>query len=229
MPPLPPITLDPDLARRGVGVVLGCVRARVTVGVADEALATALDATAEARAAELADTAPGSLPAVAAARRAYKALGKDPARYRPAAEALLRRVKSGKGLWRVNAVVDVNNLLSLETGISIGAYDMAAVAGPIILRRAGEGESYAGIGRGPLNLEGLPVLADAAGPFGCPTSDSERTMVSEATTDLLMVLYGFDGTPGLDAALARAADLLARHAPTMEGAADVAMGRVGDA
>ena len=190
------IVVSDVFAERAVPVWLGCLRARVTVGDDADGLGEALEAETEACKARLEATPIAELPMVAATRKAYRALGKDPARYRPAAEALMRRIKSGKGLWRVNTAVDVNNLVSIQSGISIGAYDLSKVAPPVDLRRAGEGDSHEGIGRGPLNLEGLPILADAMGPFGCPTSDSERTKITLQTTDLLMVLFGFSGDAG---------------------------------
>jgi len=205
------IEISDDFTARGLTVRLGCVEAAVAVGPGGADLEAALDAAAEALPARLAGTPIAELPAVAATRRAYRALGKDPARYRPAAEALMRRVKQGKGLYRVNNVVDVNNLISLRTGFSIGTYDLERVRPPLLFRRAGEGETYAGIGRGPLNLEGLPVFADAAGPFGSPTSDSERTMVTEAATRILMVIIGFGDGEGLDGALEEAKSLLGTH------------------
>lgn len=108
-------------------------------------------------------------------------------------------------------MVDVNNLVSLRSGWSIGAYDLAALAPPVTLRRGRAGESYEAIGRGPLNLEGLPLLADAAGPFGSPTSDSARSMIVAGTRNLLMVLFGFGAAEGLEAALAFAVESLPRY------------------
>lgn len=206
------IEVAPDFARAGIGVGLGWLKAEVEVTAADPALERALDAEVAAAALRLEGRRPQDLPAVAATRQVYQALGKDPARYRPAAEALLRRVAQGKGLFRVNGVVEVNNLLSLETGLSIGAYDMATLQPPLVLRRGRAGETYEGIGRGPLNLEGLPVLADARGPFGSPTSDSARSMVTGETVRVLMVVFGFAPAVVEAAHLARAAALLAAHA-----------------
>jgi DNA/RNA-binding domain of Phe-tRNA-synthetase-like protein len=195
-----PIALDPELAARGVVACLSWLSAEVEVGPAPAALGIAL----EAAAAERAGTEPAALDAVVATRAAYRALGKDPSRYRPSAEALLRRLGQGKGLFRVNNVVDTNNLVSLRTGFSIGSYDRSRLDGPLALRRGRAGESYAGIGRGLLNLEGLPVLADRLGPFGSPTSDSERSMIGPGTAALLMVVYGFGGPAGLAEAAALA-------------------------
>lgn len=132
-------------------------------------------------------------PAIAATRGAYKALGKEPNRYRPSAEALMRRVVSGKELYRTTAIVDLINLASLETGHSIGAFDADKIEGGALTLGVGRpGEPYAAIGRGQLNIECLPVFRDAAGGIGTPTSDNERTALSESTRNLLVTLncYG---------------------------------------
>jgi len=156
-------------------------------------------------------------PAILATRSAYKALGKDPARYRGSAEALLRRVIAGKGLPRVNNVVDIINVVSVETRLPIGLYDLQQVQGDILFRAGQAGETYKGIGKYDLNLEGLPVFCDALGPHGSPTSDSERTMVSEATRQVLGIIISFGGSSpasntGLHAAADRLATLLKEHA-----------------
>jgi DNA/RNA-binding domain of Phe-tRNA-synthetase-like protein len=129
-----------------------------------------------------------------ATRAAYKALGKDPARYRGSAEALLRRVIAKKGLPRISNVVDVINLVSVESRLPVGLYDLAHVQGDIVFRAGRAGETYKGIGKYDLNLEGLPVFCDAIGPHGSPTSDSERTMVTEATKKILAIIISFGGT-----------------------------------
>lgn len=210
------IEIADELAASGVAVRLGWLSAAVEVGPADEVLVADLRAAAAAPASRFDDGRPDGkrpqdVPAVAATRAALKALGKDPSRYRPAAEALLRRVAQGKGLATVNNVVDVNNLLSLETGFSIGTYYLARLAPPLLFRRGRPGESYEGIGRGPLNLEGLPVFVDAQGPFGSPTSDSARSRVDAGTTRILMVLIGFVPALVEAAHLARARSLLEVH------------------
>ena len=132
-------------------------------------------------------------PAIAATRAAYKALGKDPNRYRPSAEALTRRAVKGLELYRTTAIVDLVNLLSLASGHSTGAFDADAIAGTVLtLGRGREGEPYEAIGRGQLNIDGLPVWRDAIGGIGTPTSDNDRTKLSEATRRLLVTanLYG---------------------------------------
>lgn len=215
------IVPDPALAARGVRVRLACLAARVTTGPSGPELAAVLEE--EAVRVRAGSALP---PAVTATRRALKALGKDPSRYRPAAEALRRRLVQGKELWRVSNLVDLNNLVSLRTGLSIGAYDMARLSPPLALRRGESGESYAGIGRGPLNLEGLPVLADASGPFGSPVSDSERSMVGEATREALMVLFGFVDDEAGGEAIEEAASLAAEGLRAWCGAGDITSWRV---
>jgi DNA/RNA-binding domain of Phe-tRNA-synthetase-like protein len=135
-------------------------------------------------------------------------LGKDPARYRGSAEALLRRLITAKGLPRINNVVDVINLVSVESKLPIGLYDLAHVEGAIEFRAGRAGETYKGIGKYDLNLEGLPLFADAKGPHGSATSDSERTMVTEATNRVLAIIVSFGGAAPLEAAIKRMSDLL---------------------
>lgn len=127
------------------------------------------------------------------ARDAYKRLGKDPSRYRISSEALLRRVLQGKGLYQVNSIVDINNVLSMESLLSVGSYDRDQLKGPVVFRVGRQEESYKGIGKETVNIAELPVFADEVGPFGSPTSDSERTMITLNTTNILMVLISFSG------------------------------------
>ena len=205
------IEIAPDVGAAGITAGLGWLVAEVEVATADAALDRAVDEGVTTAAARLEESRAQDWPAVAATRAAYKAMGKDPARYRPAAEALLRRVAQGKGLFRVNNVVEVNNLLSLETGFSIGTYDLTQLQPPLVFRRGRAGEVYEGIGRGPLNLDGLPVFADAEGPFGSPTSDSARSMVGSETGRILMVMIGFVPVAVESTHLARARTLLETH------------------
>jgi DNA/RNA-binding domain of Phe-tRNA-synthetase-like protein len=151
-------------------------------------------------------------PQVEATRAAYKALGKDPARYRGSAEALLRRMVAGKGLPEINSVVDVINLVSVESRLPIGLYDLSHVTGEIVFRAGRAGETYKGIGKYDLNLEGLPIFCDTAGPHGSPTSDSERTMVTAATKEVLAVIVSFGGVENLSRWTERISSLLTQHA-----------------
>ncbi|HEB79942.1 MAG TPA: hypothetical protein ENI79_05665, partial [Rhodospirillales bacterium] len=191
--------MRPEIAiSKDIAAALGCIRCVAVINGGGPALSQAMTEEANRAERRLSETEIPAIPAIAAARRAYKALGKDPARYRPSAEALLRRVKQGKGLYRVNNAVDVNNMVSLKPGVSIGLYDMDVLVPPLTFRAARDGETYQGIGKGDINLTSLPVLFDAQGPFGCPTSDSRRAMITEKTTNLLMVLFAFGGYAELE-------------------------------
>jgi DNA/RNA-binding domain of Phe-tRNA-synthetase-like protein len=129
------------------------------------------------------------LDSVRGVRAMFRAWGVDPSRYRPSSEALLRRVVQGKGLYRISNVVDVCNLCSIETGWPFGLYDRAHLDPPIVMRLGQNGESYEGIGKQTWHLAGRPILLDSRGPFGCPISDSTRTMITEATRTLLSVIF----------------------------------------
>jgi DNA/RNA-binding domain of Phe-tRNA-synthetase-like protein len=140
------------------------------------------------------------LPGIYEMRRLYKKLGKDPNRYRPSSEALCRRILLGKDLYRINTLVDLINLISIRTGFSIGGFDARMVQGDLCLGVGKAGERFEGIGRGLLNIDGLPVYRDALGGIGTPTSDEERTKLSLSTTRLLMIIHTAGGTEGLEEA-----------------------------
>ena len=206
------VTIDPKLKTKCPRTALGCVTAQVAAGASPDALLQEM----KAREMEI-QKLPfprGVLesPQIVAARAAYKALGKDPARYRGSAEALLRRVVAGKGLPQINAVVDVINLVSVESRLPIGLYNLARVTGEIVFRAGRAGETYKGIGKYDLNLEGLPIFCDAAGPHGSATSDSERTMVTAATKEVLAVIVSFSRSENLERWTRRLGALLQQYA-----------------
>ena len=149
---------------------------------------------------------------IKATRTAYKRLGKDPNRYRPSAEALRRRILRELPLYRIDTLVDLINLVSIRTGYSIGGFDADKINGGLTLGVGREGERYEGIGRGLLNIAGLPVYRDQVGGIGTPTSDEERTKISLETTSLLMIINGYSGSEGLKEAGDYALDLLRRYA-----------------
>ena len=131
---------------------------------------------------------------IAATRRIYKLCGKDPSRYRPAAEALIRRILKGQDLYRIDVAVDLINLASMAYGYSIGGFDADLIVGNVLSLGVGQkDEPYEGIGRGILNIEGLPVYRDEIGGIGTPTSDHERTKITLDTTHLLVLINGYDG------------------------------------
>lgn len=131
---------------------------------------------------------------IEATRKAYKACGKDPSRYRPSNEQLIRRIIQNKGLYHVNSVVDMLNLASMKFGYSIGGFDSCLIKGDKAVLGVGrKDEPYEGIGRGILNIEGMPVYRDDEGGFATPTSDHERTKISIDTKNLLVFVNGYDG------------------------------------
>ena len=202
------VTIDAKLKAKWPRTALGCVTARVEAGATPDGLLREM----KSREMEI-QKLPfprGVLesPQVEAARQAYKALGKDPARYRGSAEALLRRMVAGKGLPEINAVVDVINLVSVESRLPVGLYDLGHVVGEIVFRAGLAGETYKGIGKYDLNLEELPLFADAKGPHGSATSDSERTMVTDATTRVLAIIISFSGASALDSPMKRMKETL---------------------
>lgn len=151
---------------------------------------------------------------IAATRAAYKACGKDPSRYRPASEQLSRRVLLGKGLYSVDTLVDLGNLVSIFSGYPTGLLDADKIVGESVELGIGRAdEPYEGIGRGTLNIEGLPVYRDAVGAIASPTSDSTRTMLSPTTSRLLFIINGYDGDEQLlQESIDLAQDLLQRYA-----------------
>lgn len=131
-------------------------------------------------------------PAIRATRQLYRALGKDPSRYRVSSDALCRRIIKGMQLYRINTLVDLINIVSFRSGYAIGGFDADHIVGDIVTLSVGEpGEIFHGIGRGLLNIEGLPVYRDSQGGIGSPTSDEERTKITEDTRRVQIQINGF--------------------------------------
>ena len=157
-------------------------------------------------------------PVIAATREAYKRCGKDPARYRPSAEALRRRLMRDIPLYQIDTLVDIINLVSLRTGYSIGGFDADQIVGTSIELGIGKPEEpFEGIGRGVLNIEGLPVYRDALGGIGTPTSDHERTKMTLETTHILALVNGYGGMEGLEEAAQMIQELLVKYAGSNGG------------
>lgn len=205
------IDFAPIIRERCPGLVLGIVESTVRVAPAGSDLQALADEYSARLAASTAMEAISRQAPIRAAREAYKALGKKPGRYRPSAEALLRRVVSGKGLYHINNVVDLLNLLSIDTGFSIGGYDLERIEGPVTMDIGRENEPYDAIARGQLNIGRLPCLRDTHGAFGTPTSDSERTRIRPETTSVGFVFFAFGGAAGLDALCRRSLQGLAAY------------------
>lgn len=153
------------------------------------------------------------MPSIQATRQAYKKCGKDPSRYRPSSEALCRRILKGIPLYQIDTLVDLINLASINCGHSIGGFDMDKIEGDRLELGIGRaGEPYEGIGRGELNIEGMPVYRDAVGGVGTPTSDNERTKITSGTTNLLAIMNAYSGIDGLEEDVAFMVDLMKKFA-----------------
>ncbi len=206
------LSIDPALKKKCPSVALGLVTAHVRTTDSSLELLGEMYKCEEGILKSVDPRALLDAPAISATRAGYRALGKDPARYRGSAEALLRRLVSGKHFPNVNCVVDIINFASVESRLPIGLYDLAHVQGDIVFRAGKKGETYKGIGKYDLNLEDLPVFCDAAGPHGSPTSDSERTMVTPSTESVAAILISFGGAQPLGAWCGRMSALLEKYA-----------------
>lgn len=153
-----------------------------------------------------------SMPTINATRRAYKIAGKDPNRYRPSAESLMRRIVNGNELYKISTLVDLINLVSLKTGYSIGGFDNDKIVGIPTLGVGEKDEKFEGIGRGLLNIEGLPVYRDKIGGIGTPTSDEVRTSISDNTQNIFVIINGYSGVEGLQEAIDYTVALLKKYA-----------------
>ena len=171
-----------------------CVEAQVVNSQFCEELWKEIEAMGEKFRKELTTESLKELESIAATRRVYRACGKDPSRYRPASEALIRRMLQGKNLYQCDTLVDLVNLASIAFGYSIGGFDADKFVGDTLTLGIGrEGEPYEGIGRGMLNIAGLPVYRDVTGGVGTHTSDNERTKMTLETRHLVVLINGYDG------------------------------------
>ncbi len=152
-------------------------------------------------------------PAIAATRQAYKTFGKEPNRYRPSSEALCRRMVKGLELYRTLTIIDLINMVSVASGHSIGGFDGDKIDGDTLTLGVGrEGEPYEAIGRGQLNIAGMPVWRDKIGGVGTPTSDNDRTKLSEQTKHLVMIVNIYGDEMDLDGLIDFTMQLLEKYA-----------------
>ena len=193
-------------------ITLGCIHAHVNVENSDENLLNEINAYYEVLKKEIHIEELSNFPSIRDGRELYKKLGKSPSKYRQSSEALIRRVLQGKGVYKVNNIVDINNLVSLKSKFPIGSYNIKNLTSPITLTIGKEGEKYKGIGKEMINIEGLPVLSDSLGNFGSPTSDCERAMITKDTNEILMCIYSFSGNVNMNEYINYAKELLERYA-----------------
>ena len=202
------ITISDKLKSKWFNTAIGSLQANVVVKESDQKLIEKLDSACIDFASKYEVENISKLKVINDSRKAYKALGKDPARYRLSSEALLRRIVKEKGIYKINNIVDINNLVSIESFYSICVFDISKLDPPIEFTIGTKEDEYYGIGRGLLNIENLPVFEDKKGKFGSPTSDSERVKITENTTSISMNIISFSGIADLELQLRKLKELL---------------------
>jgi DNA/RNA-binding domain of Phe-tRNA-synthetase-like protein len=192
------IKISDQLKSKWNNTAIGSLQADIVVKPSDKLLIDLLDKACNDYSGNNKVEDIAKLKVIADSRKAYKILGKDPARYRLSSEALLRRIVKEKGIYKINNIVDINNLLSITSYYSICAFDIAKLKPPIEFTIGTKEDEYYGIGRGLLNIENLPVFEDQQGKFGSPTSDSERVKITDETTRVSMNIISFSGRNDLE-------------------------------
>lgn len=207
------VEIDPRILEVCPQVRIGLISATVVNEPTCDALWAEIEAAAEEVKQRFALLAINERPAIAGTRRLYRALGKDPSRYRVSSEALCRRIIRGLGIYRLTTLIDVVNLVSIKSGYAISGLDRDKIAGDKLTMSVGTADDiYNGIGRGVLNIEGMPVYRDAAGPIATPTSDEERTKFTDETTHVQININAFVPEMPLEEAVEWMAELLKKYA-----------------
>lgn len=191
------ITIDPDLKAKMPGMALGTIQCNIKNSAYSQALWQQIEKVSNEIRQEYTLENIKDNKMITATRNMYLACGKKPGRYRPAAEALMRRIVKGDSLYQINTLVDLVNLVSLKSGYSIGGFDVDYIVGDVTAGIGRENEPYEGIGRGPLNIHQLPILRDSKGGIGTPTSDEIRTALREETSRFFMNINGYTGASDL--------------------------------
>ena len=196
------LRIDEEMKKLWPATRVGCLQYRVKVEKKNEELWKYLKKDIFRKTKdEIFDYGVNEIPNIKESRAAYKAFGKDPSRYRVSSEALIRRIGQGKGLYEVNTVVDVNNLISIESGFSAGSYDVEKLGDRLVFRIGKKGETYQGIGKDEVSIEALPVLSVEEGAIGSSTSDSRRAMITEDAREVLTLIYSFSDNQDLEKAM----------------------------
>jgi DNA/RNA-binding domain of Phe-tRNA-synthetase-like protein len=212
---------DPELLERFPTVVGGLLHARgVSNGPAPPALAAAYRAEQERTLVRIGEQPLGSLPSLAAWRRAFTAFGVEPTRYRSAAEALLRRLTKQEEIPSVSLLVDLGNLVSIRYALPVAVLDLAGVAGGITVRLAAGSEDFTDLGATAVEHPdaGEVIFADEAGVVHARRwcwRQSAQSATGPDTTEILVAVEGLHETAAEDvvAALADLERLLGEHAP----------------
>lgn len=206
------IKISEQLKSKLNNIAIGSLQADIIVKSSNKLLIENLDSACENFASNHKVEDIAKLQVIADSRKAYRTLGKDPARYRLSSEALLRRIVKEKGIYKINNIVDINNLLSITSYYSICAFDISKLQAPITFTIGTKEDEYYGIGRGLLNIENLPVFEDQLGKFGSPTSDSDRVKITNETRSISMNIISFSGTSDLEIQLNKLKEYLIKFA-----------------
>lgn len=207
------IKIDDRIVEACPEIRIGLIRAAVTNGPTSDALWAEIENAASEIQQRFELLEINQRPAIAGTRHLYRTLGKDPSRYRVASEALCRRIIRGLGIYRLTTLIDVVNLVSIKSGYAISGLDADRIVGDTLTMSVGTADDvYNGIGRGLLNIEGMPVYRDAAGPIATPTSDEERTKFTEQTVNVQININAFAPEMPLEEATQWMADLLKKYA-----------------
>ena len=206
------IVIGEELKKFCPEMTLGCIQAQVKIESSSNDLWQEINSYCDALKSEIHIEDLASLLRIKDGREVYKKLGKVPSKYRLSSEALIRRVLQGKGVYKINNIVEINNLISLKSKFPIGSYNIANLYSPISLVIGKEGQQYKGIGKEFINIENLPVLTDSRGSFGSPTSDSERAMITTDVNEIVMCIFSFSGRSDVKEYLQYAKELLEKYA-----------------
>lgn len=186
------ISISDKLREACPTLTLGCIQAKITMKELEPLLWQEVEEVCVRLSSTMVSEDIAKLKAIKDARTVYRKLGQDPTRYRVSSEALLRRVIKDKGLYQINNIVDINNLISMQSYHPVCTYNLKKITAPLKLTVGDTGETYSGIGRGQISIEHIPVFEDALGKFGSTTSDSERAMVTMDTEEILFCIVAFD-------------------------------------
>lgn len=207
------IKIDDRIVEACPEIRIGLIRAAVNNGPTSDALWAEIENAASEIQQRFELLEINQRPAIAGTRHLYRTLGKDPSRYRVSSEALCRRIIRGLGIYRLTTLIDVVNLVSIKSGYAISGLDADRIVGDTLTMSVGTADDvYNGIGRGLLNIEGMPVYRDAAGPIATPTSDEERTKFTEQTVNVQININAFAPEMPLEEATQWIADLLKKYA-----------------
>lgn len=206
------VTICEELKKICPEMTLGCIQAHVDVENSCDSLLREINDYCEVLKKEMHIENLASSPRIKDGREIYKKLGKVPSKYRMSSEALIRRILQGKGVYKINNIVDINNLISLKSKFPVGSYNIENLHNPISVMIGKKDEQYKGIGKEQINIENLPVLTDFIGSFGSPTSDSERAMITSNASEILMCIYSFSGKTDIDEYLKYGKELLEKYA-----------------